>query len=128
MAATPKTVSISGSLVADRPATAVKTKAIDLQIFNVTSDVTTFTEAKQLDIYFPLAVTQAINLTEIVPTPVTFLAISADQDIQIILNGTTYDLNKIGTAPAGFMASMEVTSLSIVTLVADTNVSIGILA
>jgi hypothetical protein len=128
MAATPKTVSISGSLVADRPTTAVKTKAIDLQLFNVASDVTTFTEAKQLDIYFPLAVTQAINLTELEPTPVKFLAITADQNIQVVINGTTYNLNKIGSAPAGFMASMDVTTLDITTLVADTNVSIGILA
>ena len=127
MAATPKTVNISGSLTADRPPSASKIKAIDLQIFSVTNDATTFTETKQLDIYFPLAVTQAINLTELIATPVKFLAVSADQNIQVILNGTTYNLNKIGSLPAGLIASMDVTTLSVTTLVADTNVSIGIM-
>lgn len=127
MPAAPKTVNISGSLTADRPPSANKVKAIDLQIFNVASDMTTFTETKQLDIFFPAPVTQAINLTELVPGAVKFLAISADQNIQIIVNGTTYNLNKIGVLPAGIMASMDVTTLSITTLVADTNVSIGIM-
>ena len=127
MAATPKTVNISGSLTADRPPSASKIKAIDLQIFNVVNDQTTFTETKQLDIYFPIAVTQTINLTELIATAVKFLAISADQNIQVTINGTTYNLNKIGTLPAGLMASMDVTALDITTLVADTNVSIGIM-
>lgn len=129
MPAAPKTVNISGSLTADRPPSANKVKAIDLQIFNVASDMTTFTETKQLDIYFPAITitTQAINLTELVPGAVKFLAISADQNIQVIINGTTFNLNKIGVLPAGIMASMDVTTLSITTLVTDTNVSIGIM-
>lgn len=126
MPATPKTVNISGSLTADRPPSANKVKAIDLQVFNVINDNTTFTETKQLDPYFPAPATQAIDLTELVPGAVKFLAISADQNIQVIINGTTFNLNKIGAQPAGFMAAMDVTTLSITTLVAETNISIGI--
>lgn len=130
MPAIPSTVSIAASMSADRDASLGGGKDIDLpKVFDVTSDNTNFTEAKQVNLFFPAPTTQAINLTEIVAGAVKAIALRSSEEIQIALNGSpAIQLRKAGTKPAAIMLQGDVTAISLTTTIADTTVQIGILA
>jgi len=130
MPAIPSTVSISASMTADRDASLGGGKDIDLpKVFDVAGDNTNFTEAKQVNLFFPAPVTQVINLTEIVAGAVKAVALRSTEEISVNLNALgNIQLRKVGTKPASIMLQGDVTSLSVTTTVADTSVQIGILA
>ena len=130
MPAIPSTVTIAASMTADRDSSLGGGKDIDLpKVFDVSADNTNFTEAKQVNLFFPAPTTQAINLTEIVAGAVKAIALRSSEEIQVSINGAAViQLRKAGAKPAAIMLQGDVTALSLTTTVADTIVQIGILA
>jgi len=125
-------VSIGGSMTADRDAQFGGGKAIDLeQVFAVTNNGVDFTDGKQLDIFVAAPAAKTVNLSEVVSGAVKAIAIRANKNVDVNLNGLgDIHLKTVGSPakPTAIMLVGDVTTLVITTLIADTTIQIGVLA